>query len=214
MTTLCYSLPLSSFHDFCAWLSFISLLSSPHFFWCAEEKNGKREGTERERNQWWMAREMRKKERIGGVFRMYKYLNFKGASADVSMLKCYTTPPAPLLWLLLANHHTTLLYLGHSNVLLLPPLADALCCNLQKIGRKEEKSEEGVVKRTFSWTKNEALLLWFSSIWMFLLPLCLLVTFVTYADESKHHKTDQRWHSVVSLALWLLLFWHCSLALQ
>lgn len=46
---------------------------------------------------------------------------------------CAALHPQPLL-LLLANHHTTLLYLGHSNVLLLSPLADALCCNLQKIG--------------------------------------------------------------------------------
>lgn len=68
--------------------------------------------------------------------------------------------PQPLL-LLLANHHTTLLYLGHSNVLLLSPLADALCCNLQKIGWEEEKSmesgrREGVVTeaRSFPPYKN------------------------------------------------------------
>lgn len=60
-------------------------------------------------------------------FCLYKCLNFKGAAAaDV----LHTTPP-PLLPLL-ANHHTTLLYLGQSNVLLLSPLADTLCCNLQK----------------------------------------------------------------------------------
>lgn len=53
------------------------------------------------------------------------------------------TPPHPTRLLpLLANHHTTLLYLGHSNVLLLSPLADALCSNLRKIGWEEEKSEE------------------------------------------------------------------------
>lgn len=52
-------------------------------------------------------------------------------------------PPHPTRLLpLLANHHTTLLYLGHSNVLLLSPLADALCSNLRKIGWEEEKSEE------------------------------------------------------------------------
>lgn len=38
----------------------------------------------------------------------------------------------PTQLLLLANHHSTLLYLGHGNVLLLSPLADTLCCNLPK----------------------------------------------------------------------------------
>lgn len=51
-----------------------------------------------------------------------KYLNFKGASADTGMWKLQPSPapppPPPLLLLLLANHLTTLLYLGHSNVLL------------------------------------------------------------------------------------------------
>lgn len=58
-------------------------------------------------------------------------------------------PPPPLhpsthpaLLLLLANQHATLLYLGHSDVLLLSPPADALCCNLRKIGCEEEKCEE------------------------------------------------------------------------
>lgn len=54
---------------------------------------------------------------------------------------CAALHPQPM-FLLLANHHTTQLYLGHSNVLLLSPLADALCCNLQKIGWEEEKSVE------------------------------------------------------------------------
>lgn len=44
---------------------------------------------------------------------------------------CAALHPPPLLFLL-ANHHTTLLYLGHSNVLLLSPLADVLCSNLWK----------------------------------------------------------------------------------
>lgn len=72
---------------------------------------------------------------------------------------CAALHPPPLL--LLANHHATLLYLGHSNVLLLSPLADALCCNLRKIGWEEEKSEEsgrreGVVTeaRSFLLSKN------------------------------------------------------------
>lgn len=73
---------------------------------------------------------------------------------------CAALHPPPLL-LLLANHRTTLLYLGHSNVLLLSPLADALCCNLRKIGWEEEKSakserREGVVTeaRSFLHSKN------------------------------------------------------------
>lgn len=73
-------------------------------------------------------------KRIWSISCLYKCLNFKGATADV----VNTTPP-PLL-LLLANHRTILLYLGHGNVLLLSPLADTMCCNLQKIGW--EKSEE------------------------------------------------------------------------
>lgn len=77
----------------------------------------------------------RDNQRNGSISSSDKYLNFKGASADrgdvdVPHHPSPAPPPPPLLLLLLANHLTTLLYLGHSNVLLLPPLADALCHNL------------------------------------------------------------------------------------
>lgn len=80
---------------------------------------------------------------------------------------CTPIPIPPLLSPLLANHHTTLLYLGHCNVLPLSPMADALCRNLRKIGWEEERSEEsgrrgGLATEaggTFSVTKIEARLL-------------------------------------------------------
>lgn len=56
--------------------------------------------------------------------------------------RCTPIPIPPLLSSLLANHHTTLPYLGHCNVLLPSPMADALCRNLRKIGWEEERSEE------------------------------------------------------------------------
>lgn len=80
---------------------------------------------------------------------------------------CSPIPIPPVLSSLLANHHTTLLYLGHCNVLLLSPMADALCRNLRKIGWEEERSEESGRREglateaggTFSVTKIEAPLL-------------------------------------------------------
>lgn len=98
----------------------------------------------------------------------YKCLNFKGGCADVGIsTRCTPIPIPPLLSPLLANHHTTLLYLGHCNVLPLSPMADALCRNLRKIGWEEERSEEsgrrgGLATEaggTFSVTKIEARLL-------------------------------------------------------
>lgn len=75
----------------------------------------------------------------------------------MGMWKCRTppnpaAPPPPLLPLFLANHLATLLYLGHSNVLLLPPLADALCHNLPPPLKKRRKKETGRRGRARKWS--------------------------------------------------------------
>lgn len=94
----------------------------------------------------------------------------------------HSTSPHPFS-LLLANHHTTLLYLGHSNVLLLSPLADTLCCNLQKIGWKEEKSEE-IERFEKPTSKTESLLMCFP----FNYSICLhLFLFLCFFISCKQH---------------------------
>lgn len=99
---------------------------------------------------------------------------------------CAALHPPPLLFLL-ANHHTTLLYLGHSNVLLLSPLADVLCSNLRK---KKKKNRLGGGEDWGKWEKRKSSdsseflfqklnLLFCNSLpiqYLSLLPLSLLVT--------------------------------------
>lgn len=106
---------------------------------------------------------LRDNQRIGSISSSDKYLNFKGACADTGEVEAPaqpSPPPPPLLLLLLANHLTTLLYLGHSNVLLLPPLAEALCRNPphhpNKIGREEKISEEAVVTEARNFLPNNS----------------------------------------------------------
>lgn len=112
----------------------------------------------------------RDNQRNGSISSSDKYLNFKGAPTDTGDVDVPhhpsptpTPPTPPLLLLLLANHLATLLYLGHSNVLLLPPLADALCHNpphhpnpKKKIGRKEKRSEETGTKEARNFLPNDS----------------------------------------------------------
>lgn len=164
MTLLCSSLPLSFLGALCVCRSFCSSHShSPIFFFffslpariqhrgrrrrkdgrkCRRKKGigKKRNRSEGETHEWQEGRR-RDNLRRRPISVSYKCLNFKGGCADVGIsTRCTPIPIPPLLSSLLANHHTTLLYLGHCNVLLPSPMADALCRNLRKIGWEEERS--------------------------------------------------------------------------
>lgn len=68
-------------------------------------------------------------ENVAGFFftQMFEFF-----SRRVDLEALLSTPAPPPCSPLLANHGTTLLYLGHGNMLPLSPMADALCCNLRK----------------------------------------------------------------------------------
>lgn len=171
----CSSLPSSFFYIFISLSLFIAFI--------LPNKDRKRRKWNDGKTDGWQERQGKKQGEIIGCEEkrgpFLAYINVWILKVLLLMCGCGCAalhlPPL----LLLANHHTTLLYLGHSNVLLLSALADALCCNLRKIGWEEEKSEksgrrEGVVTGARSFLLSTILTSSFVMFFQYSFRLCFL----------------------------------------